>query len=516
MSGRVKAGIIAVAAVLLAGAYSVWVWPTDPNDDAVANWGKGPLSQIERAYYSRRVKRTVDFWQAAANWAAQWRDNGRIEQPNHSFLVIDIEKPAVWVEYQGQVVEALHCALPKSMKWSIHHLTPEGPKELTGIVRLQVRGVYTSRIFAETIFLAGTSREGHMTFQIRSNTCGSGQGSGGQPVLPTYSDDKPDHEDPYRSILVDEQEYAAYLAGLEAEDQGGLVDALFHGSDVLKANVTKWQDAEKHLLVEIRRQVSQMGYDLHRVRGETGPDFLAGHFEVRGQSDSLFASRSVEYYFNYEYLGQDVWHVFSAPGRFLRPMKMRNEIGLQFLVCPGRELTSEETQQWLDKGRSIYAQAPPAPSKWQATLDNNVVVEFIGLCENPSAGRTWFGPDGRELDYVPYTNFRHYGKKGDQRPAYEFAWKVNWPSQGGGRGSTSSLEGAQGSYGHMHSDRYGQDIIEGLETEGYSFKEGQTKTTLKMGLKLGEADYSRVRFENISLVRGRDMGFRIALGNEDQ
>jgi len=74
------------------------------------------------------------------------------------------------------------------------------------------------------------------------------------------------------------------------------------------------------------------------------------------------------------------------------------------------------------------------------------------------------------------------------------------------------MEGAQGSHSQTIVDKYGDRIVEGVTAEGYSFEEGQEKTTLKLGIKFRENDYSWVRFKDISLVRGKDMGFEVVVG----
>jgi hypothetical protein len=522
MSRGLKVGSAGVTAVLMACVVALLVWQGSQKDgDVLAGWGQGSLSKVERAFYARRVKRIVDFWQAAADWTSQWRKGGRIEQPNDIFLVIDAKKTVIWVEYKGQVVEELYSEWPGGMEWSVHRLTPEGSQDLSGIVRLQVRGNYTSKIVAETIYLAGLGRGWNMNFQIKAHTCGFGLGTGETLVVPKYNGELPEDDDPYGSIIVSEQEYNAYLTELENRDKGGIqegiVESLFHGSNVLRENLSHWHRMEKQLYAEIDRQLWQMGYEMNRAEVEPGPDYLAGHAEIRGQDDSWFNSRSVEVNLKYEYLGEDVWYVVSVPGLFLASMRMGSTIELEFLVSVTEDVASDEADGWLTKGRSIMRHGKPGPSQWQVELDNGVVVELIGLCENPSGGKTWFGPDGSELDFVPYQNFKRYGKKGDERLIYEFAWRVHWPSRGP-NGSTGSVEGSSGSYYHQILDKYGYGIIhqiEGFNAEGYSFKEGQDKTTLNLGYRIGQADYSHVRFENISLVRGKDMGSKVVLGKED-
>jgi len=154
------------------------------------------------------------------------------------------------------------------------------------------------------------------------------------------------------------------------------------------------------------------------------------------------------------------------------------------------------------------------PSKWKVKLPNGATVQFIGICENPSAGKQWWGPDGTPTDYVPYINTEAYGPSRDDRKIYEMVWSVRFPkipdgSNGGG--TTTSLEGSMGSYGRSVRDKYGNRVQGNFSTGGYSFKNSRRKTTWKIGVKVGDGEYERVKFENISLVPGENQGFIIKI-----
>lgn len=515
--------IIVVLLLLLAvicGRY--WLGGGDVGD-VLAKWGHGESPMAESYYYDSQIKRIAGCWEEAADWSSQRRKDGKIKQPNDVFMVIDSKKPAMWVEYKGKVVDEFYTELPSWMKWEVYHLTADGSPLLPAIVRLQIRGVFTDRIFPETIYLAGIGKDRHMSYSISNRISGSSRGSGTQINIPQYRGRTPKKDvEAYKSVIVDEEEYAGYLAGLKDRrvegDGDGVVELLFQGSDVLRANMKKWLAVEKRMYAEMARQLSRQGYEIRRTEVVTGPSYLAGHAELDGRDYGMFGGGSVDVNLNFEHLGEGLWHVYSMGGRL--PGRRRDKLKLDFVVTENGEVDAEKAER-LKAEMTKTARAENEKlglSKWRAKLDNGVVIEFTGLCESPSGGKSWFGPDGSDLGYAPYPNYKRYGKKGDNRNYYEFAWRVYGTPNGGSTGSTYSMEGSLGSYSRSTYDKYGYNSAykgQGLTVNGYSFKNGQEKATLKLGFKVGgKTDYSYVRFENISLVRGKDMGFKIVVGEE--
>jgi hypothetical protein len=190
---------------------------------------------------------------------------------------------------------------------------------------------------------------------------------------------------------------------------------------------------------------------------------------------------------------------------------MRSHLELEFLVSASGRLTKERHASLLQEGRAKQAEAPEPPSKWQVTLSNGARVEFVGVCENPSGGKQWWGPDGSPLGYAPYLNYERYAALREDRKVYEIAWRIAWPAAGPS-GARCSLEGVRGSFGRQIRDRYGVDIHSGLDAQGYAFEKSRRTTTLRLGVRVGEGAYEWVRFENISLVPGEDPGFVVVEG----
>ena len=62
-------------------------------------------------------------------------------------------------------------------------------------------------------------------------------------------------------------------------------------------------------------------------------------------------------------------------------------------------------------------------SKYRATWSNGLSVELVGICEYPSQGKSWWGPDGTPLTQSIQTqNTSSYGSKD---PGYEFVFRTS-------------------------------------------------------------------------------------------
>ncbi|GAJ02413.1 unnamed protein product [marine sediment metagenome] len=234
---------------------------------------------------------------------------------------------------------------------------------------------------------------------------------------------------------------------------------------------------EKSLYGKIERQLLTAGFELRKITIEPGPDFSAGHAEIRGNNHSLLrgifgGSSSVEAYLEIDHLGNNIWYVKSAVNP-RRPIMSRHRLDLEFLVCSEGDIPKSRKKELTQKGRQKQQSSSVPETKWKAALPNGATVEFIGICENPSVGKQWWGPDGSPLDYVPYINTEPYGRPRADRKIYEFAWRIKMPT--GSNATTHSLEGSMGSYYRQISDRYGNRIIEGLSTSGYGFDKSRQK-----------------------------------------
>jgi len=513
-----------VIAGIVAGIYRQWYWNTG-DGGTVAAWGGGKLGVAEKSYYSNRISDIVVNWQNTRR-TAERDEKARFKDSYKTLLVNDTAENAIWIEDNGQIRQDNHTELAANMKWMLYRVTTQGSNELGAVTRIKLRGFNSSQNYPEQFYLVGSGRgQGHMHFNFGANGRGSGSGSG--PFTPpVYNYSRKKTEDSYPSLIVTEAEYLQYLNSLArvapADPNGRKIPAQDQ-SDVEK-NKASWRKVEKLLYQGIERQILTAGYGLRSVKIEPGPDFSAAHAEVGVRTEGVFRGMFGGYYWGDVYLkidllGDDIWYAADAPNPQRPGPRRRQEIDLEFFACLTGGIPEPKRAEMLEKGRKMQKTVTVhAPSKWKAKLPNGAIVQFIGICENPSAGKQWWGPDGTPIDYVPYLNSEVYGNPRDDRQTYEMVWKVEFPEMpdgSSGGGTSTRLEGSMGSYSRSVRDRYGNRVLGNFSAGGYSFKKSRKKTTLNTGAKVGDDEYERVEFQNISLVPGEDQGFKIELKKKE-
>lgn len=511
---------ILVIAGICAGIYRQWYWNKGDGGSTPA-WGLGRLGEAEKSYYTNRINDIVVNWQNTRA-TAERGEEGQFTDSYKTLLVIDAAQNAIWIEDNGQVRQDNHTELPANMKWTLFRVTEQGTDELGPVTRIKLRGYNSSQNYPEQLYLVGSGRgSGHIHFNFGANGRGGGGGSG--PFTPpAYSSSRKKTEDTYPSLILTEAEYEQYCSSLVSVDPNdpSAKNTPAQDQSLIEKNKASWTKVEKLLYQEIERQMLAVGYGLRSLKIEPGPDFSAAHAEVGVRTEGVFRGMFGGYYWGDLYLkidllGDDIWYAADAPNP-QRPGPRRQEIDLEFFVCPTGEIPESKRAELLEKGRKIQKHPTvAASSKWKAKLPNEAIVQFIGLCETPSAGKQWWGPDGSTIDYVPYLNSEAYGPGRDDRNTYEMVWKVEFPQMpdgSSGGGTSINLEGSMGSYGRSVRDKYGNRVLGEFSAGGYSFKKSQRKTTLKLGVKLGEeSEYQQVEFKDISLVRGENQGFKIGI-----
>jgi len=466
--------------VVTTGLYLRWS-PVVLSSDPLERWGRGNMTIVERTYYISRIERIIDNWRQS-HGRADFDKDGRFKESYRTLLVIDSDKQAIWIEEDGQIQKNNYEEFPAGMKWKLYQSTPRANRELSSRLVFKIRGFNSSQQTPERFVLVGTGRGfGYMSFQFNSNSSGRSYNSGTFSLQPYSSSRKITNS--YGSILVTDAEYEQCRTDTIPKQPDG-ENTIIPASSPFEENKANWLKSEKFIYSEIEKQLSYAGFELSRLKLEPGPDYSAGHAEIRGDNHSLMRSilgrsSSVEAYLKIDYLGNDIWYVKSAVNH-RHPIMSRQRLDLEFLACSQDKIPNSMEQEFLEKGRQKQLSFSVPETKWKAALPNGATVEFIGICENPSAGRQWWGPDGSLLDYVPYINTEAYSRPHADRKIYEFAWRIKMPT--GSNATTHSLEGSMGSYYRQISDRYGNRIIEGLFAEGYGFNKSRQKTTLKIGI----------------------------------
>ena len=79
------------------------------------------------------------------------------------------------------------------------------------------------------------------------------------------------------------------------------------------------------------------------------------------------------------------------------------------------------------KGDEPVTSQPVVSETWKRTLSNGVIVELLGVSDNPSQDKPWWRPDGSPLAERPYEKIGATSYAGDDERAYEVAVRVTPP-----------------------------------------------------------------------------------------
>jgi len=541
MKGRHKAIVFivigAVGAVVL-----VWAWISYRRARSV-QWGRGSLRVSERAYYLCKKDEIVEKWRDLTRelgYELQKDTARRFVQPYHLYLAVDADKKMIWIENNGAVLSSYCLRLPRRMTWDVFHSdSPDSSAKLARLVRLQLRGANGARWQRERINLVGrdeTGRELRIAVHQTRWPEDSREGNDGQKKMQPGQESDLEY---YESVVVSDAEYKAnqrLLADTAGADQWTGVEE----PSVLKDNRAAWLKVEKALYQAIEKRVLEAGLELERVEVACGSEFTAGH-AIWGANRSSFiryyvrrvlsrSTRRVSYirgYFKIDRVGDGLWYVKSASHeRYTRG----GEPMLEFLVSTAGRISRRQRQGWLKEARNKAELTSVPVSPWRASLPNGATVEFVGLCENPSVGRQWWGPDGSALGYAPHytTGVAPAGESYEK--AYELVWRVHWPEAPDAKryDCEGLVEGPTRYYTRGVFDRYGERLRRspagtrtrrsattlhspegGWYANGCIFMDDCRNTTLRLGVQVGEQGYQWVSFKNISLLPGEDYGFRI-------
>ncbi len=478
--------------------------------EEIVQWGRGKRKVSEAAYYKTKVANIIGNWRKTQREARRDRE-GRIIGVYNVYLVFDTSVPAVWIERDCEVDAANYVELPGRVEWKVYRCSGGGNEEMPQKVRLKMRGFNTRQHYPEMILFVGEAKgSGHISFDFNSSAFGSGSSSGWFR-LPSYGKTVEDGRDYYDSIVVSDEEYERYRQRIDAN---GSVGKEQDDASAVSENIARWLGVERRLYKRIEEEVMRQGLSLRELEVVVGPDYTGAHAEVTGYRDSAIQKffggrRRREAYLQIDYVGEDVWYVKSASHpRFPRTQR-GGPLELEFVVCASGEIPRGEQKQWLEKGRKLRESVIRPESKWRVTLANGATVEFIGVCESPSVGKQWWGPDGSLLGYEPYCRRESVLRERKNRAVFEIAYKIYQPPGGGGM--RASMQGSRGSGYHRILDKYGNSIDD-LHAEAYVFDKDREKTTLRLELRVGQGDAESVEFRNISLVRGEDKGFEIKTG----
>ena len=467
---------IIVFVVLLAGL-SIALYLRRPKDTWDPGWDKGLASSTERDFYFQRMNRIIQDWQQTKRTGEKY-DDGRLKESYNTYLLIDLDKKALWIEEDGQIRTEDYIDFPKETTWTLYHYTSNGNTELSGRTALKIRGYNTDQNAREQFCLIGHGTRGHITLDFSSSSRGGslGTGSFNKPTI-TFQSSSIYANKLYGSILVTEEEYKQYRDSLPES-----------GTVVTKdENKKAWNRIEKYLYMEIEKHMLKAGYKLNNISVEPGPDFSAAHAESRGRANSIikeiFGDSLLDLYFKIDYLGNDIWYAKGVVNPQKKPRRI-DTLELEFLISPTGKITNSQQNELLKKGRELQRANPIPESKWIAALSNGTTIEFLGICDALNSDAQWRGPDGSLLNYVPNYNTELYSSAREGN-VFEFVWRM-MPPDSAGNSRRYSVEGSRGISSRRLLDRYGSQTAKGLYSEVCSFDKSQQVTTFNMGFAFKE------------------------------
>jgi hypothetical protein len=467
-----------IIAVLFLAAISVALYMKSQKSTWDSGWDNGLLSLSERNYYSNRIKRLIKNWQQTARETDVNKED-ILPESYQTYLIIDLEKKAFWLEENGKIRTENYIALSAKTNWSLYHITPGGHTEISGLTALKIRGINLDRIAPERFYLVGQGPKGYLIadFNMHSENTGYNVGPFVMRTInfqaPIVSADKI-----YPSIIATNDGYKQYHDTLPG------TNTLVTENESIKA----WNKIEKYLYMEIEKQIRKTGYRFGNFSIEPGPDFSAARALINVRKENFIEKitrhrTSIVIYQNIDYLSGDNWYAKSVSNPYSDSKdRLGQPLELEFLVSSNGIIKGSQRRDLLKKGREFQQAASIPESKWKAILSDGTTIELLGICESPSVGQQWWGPDGSLLDFPPYINTEPY-RIYEDRKIYEMAWRVT-PQHV----IPFIFEGSMVTFHHHPvSDRYGYSVIPRLATESFSFEKSRQTTSFKIGF--GNSDW---------------------------
>lgn len=436
---------------------------------------------------------------------AQPRDPNQPDRLPFICLAVDTGKKELWLESDGRILPEHHSDLPPGMGWALYQVTRGEVTSLPPASRFRLPGTSAQ---SDQVLLLGQDDLMYIYFSLSSKGSGSGYGGvrAGEVAQSSTARSplgKTTVEDTHESLVVSADEYEKAKANFRS-------DMIPVEPVVLTENKAGWLRTEKLLYQVIEAEMARHRCPLSDLKIECGPDYTAATAQVHGTrsgSPPLASRRQLSPYaeLHVDFLGNDVWYARSVP---VPASRRFSPLDLEFLVCATGSIPEPNQAAWLQKGRTRQQETLVVPaSSWRMQLPNGVTLELVGICENPSAGRPWWGPDGSPLGYAPCSTCERPNLPRDHT-AYDIAWRVD-PPQEGGLPIGFAPEGFWGTYHGQTRDRYGKVTDVGLNIGGYVLDRSREKTTLEFTVRNAKGEAAGVVFKNISLVRGKNPGFAI-------
>jgi len=309
---------------------------------SLANWGLGRAVTSERIYFCSRLQSIITKWQKAGN------NTDDINDSNSTFLYIDLDKNAIWLEIDGQIDIANYSNLPENVTWQMN----DSEKKLPG--RIILRTKKNNEQIKGAIYLMDNNNPNNMFFGFDTDIYTSSDINRGRSnPFDLYS--------PNISLLiVHKSEYQQNKEFIPEGSLGQIKTNEDSEKTALQENKTRWFEAEKLLYMEIDGQIQNSGYQLDSLEMEPSPDYKSAYAIIQGHGKSIIhrllglggGSKTIQAYLKIDYLGYDIWYAKTAPHP-THKLESDRKLNLEFLVYADEQIPRSQYKKYIKQGRKL-------------------------------------------------------------------------------------------------------------------------------------------------------------------
>ncbi|MBN2588411.1 MAG: hypothetical protein JXA96_00995 [Sedimentisphaerales bacterium] len=305
----------------------------DRSYKTLAQWGKGKMGVSETAYYNSRIRNIVTKWQEKGD------NNGDSKDPNTSFMHIDLEQNALWLEENGKVNKENYMNLPENISWQLSctaSLNQKLPDKI--ILRAQKSNSENIKFF----FIVNSSNTNILKISERR------------------TDKKDSLFGPEAIAIVSEDEYKSYKDSLAQMNSEQSIEKENSEQTALEKNKLRWLEAEKLIYMEIEGQIINAGYELASTAVGAGPDYTSAYAVINANVDNIlyqyldFEGRA---YLKIDYLGDEIWYAKTVPDPTQNPtQKPTSDLkhDFEFLIFPDEQISRSQYMKYIKQGHKLH------------------------------------------------------------------------------------------------------------------------------------------------------------------
>lgn len=353
-----------IVVFLFLSCLSIALYLRRPKDTTGPKWDEGFLSIAECCYYNSSIISIIKEWNELEK-----RNQSQPDSSNQVFLVVDMDKKALWVEENGIIRSNRYIDLAPGVDWTFYYYSTKSTSLKNGKIILRNINDKTVLKNPEQFILIGSGKKRNVLLTIIDTV---GQLRPGivnfNPGTFVNSINFDELESPFIVTKDEYEEYNDFLANssasiTEEEKQRQRNIRLSDGF------IASWKRMEKMLYMEIEKRVHKAGYQLIDIsvsmayfRGMRYADFQAARASVIARHSSLIKrlinkSPSLsESYIAFRLSDPGVWYVANDP--YLQKTPINQKFIFDFIIFSSDLGQSLRKNNYIGEGRKIIKTLP--------------------------------------------------------------------------------------------------------------------------------------------------------------